>query len=371
MTVGPNVTASSKAMVFSGPGQPLELREFDRPRLGEGELLVEVSCCTLCGSDVHTFEGHRSAPCPIVLGHETIGRVAMLPAGVDVHEPDGAALRVGDRVTWSVAASCGDCFFCRRGLVQKCEKLFKYGHERAGEDHPLSGGLAEHCHLAAGTAVMRVPDALSDEVACPANCATATVAAALRVGGDCRESVVLVQGAGMLGLTACAMARHRGAREVIACDLNGERLAWAERFGATKTVSVDSPGSQLRRVVEASTSGRGVDLALEMSGSPSSLEMGLDLLRIGATYVLVGAVSPTRPASVAPELVVRKLLSIHGVHNYVPQDLASALEFLTDTQAHYPFADLVPVQFSLNQANAAFEHARKSGALRVAVLPGV
>ena len=84
----------------------------------------------------------------------------------------------------------------RDELPQKCEQLFKYGHERITPAHPLSGGLAEFCHLALGTPILPVPDALPDLVACPVNCATATVAAALRAAGGCRGRSVLVQGAG-------------------------------------------------------------------------------------------------------------------------------------------------------------------------------
>jgi alcohol dehydrogenase len=163
---------TSRAMVFCGPGQPLELRRFGLPRLAEGEVTVRVTCCTLCGSDVHTVEGRRATPLPTVLGHEIVGRVAQLPPGREVCDHEGTPLAIGDRVTWTVAASCGVCFFCREGLPQKCERLFKYGHQAISERHPLSGGLAEFCHLAAGTAIFRLPPELSDTVACPANCAT-------------------------------------------------------------------------------------------------------------------------------------------------------------------------------------------------------
>ncbi len=277
---------------------------------------------------------------------------------------------MGDRVTWSVASSCGACFYCELGVPQKCEHLFKYGHERTDPRHPLSGGLAEHCHLAQGTAVLKVPDLLPDEVACPANCATSTVAAALRVAGDCRNRAVLVQGAGMLGLTAAAMARHQRAREVIVCDLDEQRLAQAVRFGATRAVLVrPDMGDDLTDVVADATGGRGVDVAIELSGSTAAIEAGLQLLRIGGRYVWVGSVFPTRGVNVTPEHVVRRLLRIEGVHNYTPADLIKAMDFLADTIAEFPFADLVPMRFPLIEADAAFQHAITTKAPRVAVIP--
>jgi alcohol dehydrogenase len=165
----------SRAMVFYGTGEPLQLCSYRLPRLAEGELLVRITCCTLCGSDIHTYEGRRATPCPSVLGNEITGRVAQLPRGSAVCDQEGTPLEIGDRVTWTVAASCGSCFFCVDGLPQKCERLFKYGRQQISDRRPLSGGLAEFRHLSRGTAVFRVRAELSDVVACPANCATAPV----------------------------------------------------------------------------------------------------------------------------------------------------------------------------------------------------
>jgi len=253
------------------------------------------------------------------------------------------------------------------GLPQKCERLFKYGHERISDRHPLSGGLADYCHLAAGTAVFRLPSALSDAVACPANCATATVAAALRYAGPCEGRVVLIQGAGMLGLTATAMATAGGAREVIVCDTMAQRLQRASSFGATRTAHVDDDGNALRAAVDQATSGRRVDVAIDVSGDPAAVETGVELLRVGGRYVLVGAVSPTRPVSLSAEMIVRNILYIQGIHNYAPQDLRTALMFLQDKHGEFPFDELVTETFALEDADEAFRHASHSGVLRVAV----
>lgn len=357
---------TSRTMVFHESGRSLELVRNPLPSLEEGEVLVQITCCTLCGSDIHTYEGRRSTPCPTVLGHEIIGRVAELPSGGTVCDHEGTPLAVGDRITWSVAASCGGCFFCNDGLPQKCERLFKYGHQRISERHPLSGGLADYCHLAPGTAIFRVPSELSDAVACPANCATATVAAAMRYAGPCAGRAVLVQGAGMLGLTTAAMAASAGASEIIVCDKLAQRVQLAESFGATRTVCVKDDGP-LRAIVDQVTSGRGVDIAIDVSGAPAAIEEGIELLRIGGRYVLVGAVCPTRPVSISAERVVRNVLCIQGVHNYVPEDLRTALRFLQREHCRFPFAGLVADTFSLEDANEAFRHASRSGVLRVAI----
>jgi putative phosphonate catabolism associated alcohol dehydrogenase len=364
------VSDTCLAAVFAEAGKPLELQQLPLPDLGEGEALVRVTCCTVCGSDLHTYEGRRSTPMPTILGHEILGEIAVLGPGEPVRDFSGRALCVGDRVTWSIAASCGACFFCTHGLPQKCEHLLKYGHERIRPEYALSGGLAEHCHLAKGTAILRVPDVLPDVVACPANCATATVAAAFRLGGGCADETVLVQGAGMLGLTACAMARSDGAREVIVCDVDEDRLQLASQFGATRCVRIGEDGKEVAAAVEEATSGRGVDLAIELSGAPSAVEAGLELLRIGGRYVLVGSVFPQRAVSIAAESVVRRLLTIRGLHNYTPADLDRAIAFLSANHERFPFRGLVSDTFPLVEAQRAFTHAIAARVLRVAVCPG-
>ena len=357
------------AAVFTGPGHPLTLEHLPVPRLGPGEVLVRVTCCTLCGSDLHTFQGRRTTPTPTILGHEIVGKIAGLGPGAPFHDYGGKPLQLGDRVTWPVTASCGDCFYCDRDLPQKCERLFKYGHEKITTTHALSGGLAEYCHLALGSAMVRLPDVLQDSVAAPSSCATATAVAALRAAGGCENEVVLIQGAGMLGLNACALARLRGAREVIICDVDADRLGWAGLFGVSQQVLWREGGEELAKVVKKVSGGRGVDVALEMSGAPSAIEAGLTLLGTGGRYVLVGAVFPTRAVAVEPETVIRRLLTIRGVHNYTAGDLNEAVSFLAQNHQRYPFAQRIGATFPLREARQAFQHAIEKRPLRVAVRP--
>jgi alcohol dehydrogenase len=360
----------SRAAVFTKAGYPLEMQEFPLPDLRKEEVLVKVEYSTICGSDLHTFQGNRSTPSPTILGHEIIGRIAELPLDGPVTDFYGNKLKIGDLITWSIAASCGECFYCNKGIPQKCEYLFKYGHEQISKKHPLSGGYAEYCHLAKGTTIIKVQDGISRKVFCPANCATATTAAAFRVGGLCNNQIVLIQGAGMLGLTATAMARYYGAKEVIALDIVNERLIESKKFGATKTVLVTEDSNKVIEEIKNITNGFGVDLAIELTGIKSSMETGMQLLRIGGRYVFVGAVFPNPPIEMPAEIIVRNLLSIHGIHNYVPKDLAEAIKFLSDTYTKYPFEKLVSTEFSLEEINEAFHRMIDSKAYRVAIING-
>ncbi len=368
------MTASSlpktvRASVFVAPGERLEMRSFSLPDLAIGETLVKVACCTLCGSDLHTFLGKRHSPTPSVLGHEAVGRIVAFGAGTPARDGQGNTLSIGDRVSWSVAASCGDCFFCQHDLPQKCVQLFKYGHEVCCNNHPLSGGMAEYCHLAAGTAIFKVPEEVPDVVASSANCATATVAAALRAANGARDKTVVIQGAGLLGLTASAMARVEGARYIIAADVDARRLATAQRFGVDATVNVSQEADALTELVLAQTEGRGADLILELSGTAEAIFQGLPLLRTGGQYVFVGTVKPVGTIPFDPEQIVRRMWNLHGVHNYAPIDLETAIDFLTKHWSQFPFVEMVGDEFPLEQSEAAFQHMVTTGAIRVSVRP--
>ncbi len=350
------------AAVFDGTPGAVSVRRFAVPEPRGGEVLVRVLGCTLCGSDLHTVAGRRTVAVPTVLGHEIVGEVAEFGPSAPHADWTGEPLRVGDRVTWAVVAACGRCFFCTHDLWPKCTAATKYGHEALAPGRELLGGLAGHVLLAEGTAVVKLPDEVPLEVACPANCATATVAAALDAAGELRGATVCVLGAGLLGLTACAMARDRGAAAVVAVDRSADRLTLAQRFGAHLSLTPD----ELDKVGNL-TDGRGADVLIELTGSTAALEAAWPWVRVGGAIALVGSVFPGPPLAVFPEQVVRRSLTIRGVHNYSPRHLVEAVRFLAAAQGRYPFADLVSDWVSLADVAAAFKLAEDPARVRVGV----
>ncbi|QDU79462.1 D-arabitol-phosphate dehydrogenase [Polystyrenella longa] len=363
MTKSPD---QATAILFESVGAPLQSVAATLPELHPGEVLVAISATTLCGSDLHTYHGRRETATPAILGHEIIGRIAALSEQEPARAYDGSRLKVGDRVTWSLCVHCGDCFFCQRDLPQKCEQLLKYGHQ-SFVLHPWCGGLASHIILRRHSSLFKIPDALTDAVACPANCATATVAAALRrvdsvIGGN-----VVILGAGMLGLTAAAMVKEAGARKAILIDRDQARLDRALKFGATDLVHTDQLSEPLDSTIKEMTEGRGADVVLELTGATNLVQEGLRLLRVGGQLILVGSVFPTTSAEMNPEQIVRKMISIQGVHNYAPEDLGTALKFLSAHTNSYPFAGLVEETFSLSDSTEAFAFASTGQAFRVMI----
>jgi alcohol dehydrogenase len=357
-----------RAVVFTGAGRRLEMVRFLAPEPRGAELLVRVACCTLCRSDLHTHAGRRAEPTPTVLGHEIVGRIEAFGPGAPTHDAEGVPLSIGSRVSWAVAVGCGSCFFCAEELPQKCERPFKYGHERLTPERSLGGGLADCVVLVPGTVCFRVPDVVPDQVAASTNCATATVVALLRHGGSVAGRTVLVLGAGVLGVTACAMARAAGARAVMVSDPVPACRARALRFGATHAFSAEA--EELAAGVREITQGRGADLVLELAGVAGTVQAGLASARTGGTVVLAGTVAPVGTVGFDPENVVRRLLTIRGVHNYHPRDLATALGFLAGPGRDFPWQSLVVAEYPLEQAEQAFAAAHAQPGVRVAVVPG-
>src|SRR5947209_8269666 len=110
----------ARAVLFHGPGKPLEMAYFPVAEPRGAEIRVRVTCCTLCGSDLHTHAGRRSEPMPTVLGHEIVGCIDAFGPDASPRDYRGEELTVGTRVSWSIAASCGGCFYCAHDLPQKC-----------------------------------------------------------------------------------------------------------------------------------------------------------------------------------------------------------------------------------------------------------
>lgn len=353
----------SKAVLFESNSAKLSFENVELPTPQESELIVEIDLCTICGSDLHTIEGRRPAAGPMVLGHEIVGRVALLPES-GVVDIDGGSLQIGDRITWSLHASCGACFFCLNDLSQKCTELFKYGHQTPTAEYPSTGGFATHCQLRRGTSIIRLPESLTDSVACPANCATATVAAAFRQAPAVAGKSVLILGAGMLGLTAIAWAHAHEADSIVVVEPNTKRADLAESFGASAVVAELGHAQQMTLDF---TDGRGADVAFDFCGRPDTVLASIHFLRTGGAAILVGSVMPTESISISPEMLVRGCLNVTGVHNYLTRDLQSAIDFLVEFSGQYPFADLVSSVHELTNIEDAIKASSSGDHVRVAI----
>ncbi len=337
---------TASAQIFDGPGHPLRCENLPLPDgLAPGAVLVEIGLATICGSDLHTLSGLRTEPVPLILGHEAVGRI------VASQRPTFAP---GDRISWSIADSCGTCLACtEHHLPEKCAALFKYGHAALIDGSGLNGCYATHLLIRPGTHIAKVDDCLPDSTVAPANCALATAVNAIAVlPTPCHR--VLVQGAGLLGLYTCALLAERDIAQIYCTDIDADRLALSTEFGA---IPITEPPPE------------GLDAVFEVAGNADLIPSGIAALRPGGSYVFVGMVHPNTRLELTGEQVIRKCLTIRGVHNYSPHHLGEALAFLARTADRYPYPSLVSDPFALAELEQAIALAETRQHIRVAVAP--
>ncbi len=361
---------NARAAVFLGTGKPFEIRQFPLPQIESEGILVKVSMSTICGSDLHTWGGKRETPLPAILGHEIVGRIEEI--GEKAREDlMGNRLNIDDRITWTIMASCGRCYFCRmKQLPQKCLHLFKYGHESCRQPPHLNGGMAEYIYLKPGTGIFKIPEELSDEEVAPASCALATVVNGLESIEIQLGDNVVVQGAGMLGINAVTLLREMGAEKIISLGKDRTRLEFARKFGADEIINVkQKKQTEIFSLIKDLTGGHGADVVIEASGNPKVIPQGMEMLRKGGRYLLMGTVFPHANFTLDGYTVTTKMITIKGIHNYHARHLGEGLLFMTKNHRKYPFSKLVTHRFGLHELDRAFALASKRQTIRVAVVP--
>ncbi|MBI5865214.1 MAG: zinc-binding dehydrogenase [Planctomycetes bacterium] len=354
-----SLPASCSCAVMTGFNQPLETRSFPLPReLKPGELIIKVELAGVCGTDVHLHKGELKIPLPLILGHETTGRVAAMGAS-DTKDWLGRPLAIGDRVSFTVGRTCKTCRYCRvYRLPSRCLNRKAYGVSTpCGEAPHLLGGYGQYHFLYADTAVFRLPDDLPSEAVVGAGCSLVTAVHGFeKLQMQWAESV-LIQGSGPVGLASLAIAKEAGARPLIVIGGPRDRLERCQRFGADLTIDIDEvrdPAVRRKMVLDA-TGGLGADVVVECVGHPQAVVEGWELARDGGKYLVLGHYGDAGPAMLNPHLITRKELTVLGAWGSEPQHWTIALEFLRTRRSDYPFHELITHRFSIGQVNEALQ----------------
>lgn len=364
------MSRTGKAVVYDAPNQPFVVKEYPLRPTRSGEVLVRIRMSTICRSDIHSYQGHRPNPCPGVLGHEIIGIIEELGDGVE-RDMRGDALAVGDRITWSEYFIPGANYYSEvLDIPQKSPGVDKYGHMAVDTDPHFHGGFAEYCYILPQSWILKLPDVLSDEEATPVNCGVATMISVTEAAGIGMGDTVVVQGLGLLGLYGCAIARARGARIVIGLDNVASRRDLGMRFGADLTLDPSAMDeAELVKRVRTACLPDGADAVIEVCGYPEVIASGLQFLRIGGRYTLGGIVNPNSFVRFDANLLLRKLVTLRGVHNYHPRHLIQALDFVVANRGRFPFRDLVDGKYGLDEVGQAMSDAAQRKVLRAAIVP--
>lgn len=365
--------STTKAAVLVRYQEPLEIREYPTPtEVGAGEALVRVDAAGICGTDVHLWKGELKIPVPVILGHETVGRIQELGAGLQT-DWRGTPLAVGDRVTWASSIVCGECYYCRiKRQPTRCVGRRAYGISYCANDAPhLRGGYAQHILLRAGTAIFRVPDAVTSESVVGAGCGLTTALHGLERMPVTLDDIVVVQGVGPVGMAAVAIAYLSGASKVVAIGGPSHRLEQARAFGASDTIDIAQANTVEARhkAVMDLTGGFGADMVIECVGHPAAVPEGLELCRDGGSYLVLGQYADAGNISFNPHTITRKQLRLAGSWGFEPRHVDRALRLLENPKYHELFKSQVTHRFPLEKANEALETVRNLQSGKALIVP--
>ena len=348
-----------KALVAYGLGDyRLEL-DYPVPECGPDDIIIKTEACGICDGDLKCMHGAamfwgdevqpRYVEPPFIPGHEFLGHIVKMGENV-------SGFSVGDRITADQIVPCGTCRFCKSGRYWMCQPHAIFGFQSGN-----NGGMAEYVRYPKNAVISRVPEEMPLEKALliePYGCSKHAVDRA-QIGS---EDVVVISGAGTLGLGMITYARMRNPALLIALDLADNRLEKAKEFGADLVMNPQKE-DVTKKVLEL-TEGYGCDIYIEATGHPSSVQQGLNMIRKLGRFVEFSVFG--QPATIDWSIIGdRKELDVLGSHlspycyPFVIRNIGNG-SLKTD--------GVVSAMFPIEQWEEAFDHASgKYGDFKVAI----
>jgi 2-desacetyl-2-hydroxyethyl bacteriochlorophyllide A dehydrogenase len=262
-------------------------------RLNEGEVLVKVQACGVCGTDVHIVEGESRSSPPVVLGHEFAGLVEDFAQGVK-------GFGAGQLVAVDPNISCGACYYFRRGLIHLCSGLRALGVD-------IDGGMAQYC-IVPVKQVYEIPERLSAEESAfiePVSCAIHGIDKAHLSVGD----TVVIIGGGAIGLLMLQLARMAGAARVIVVEPQEHKRRIAQDLGADEIINPE--GLKIESAIRDLTL-VGADVVIECVGRTQTMQSAVEMARRGGTVEFFGVCPIGRTIPVEPNVIYYKELTVVG-----------------------------------------------------------
>jgi L-iditol 2-dehydrogenase len=354
-----------RALVLKAP-KTLAVMDVPETKPGPGQVILRVSKCGICGSDIRYFCGEnpwakqtlgKEIPNPpnIILGHEFVGVVD------EVCEDRDAEL-LGKRVGVNTFITCGRCSFCKSGQENLCPNTKHLGHGQGwGKMAFYPGGMAEHC-LAFSSQVYELPPHVTDEQATLLDPMIAALHA-VDVGGPKVLDRVAICGAGPIGLLIAQFAKVYGAVQTFITDVADENVAVAHAVGVDFPLKLSAGENRFRELVMDQTRGAGADLVFDTVGTTQTIQESLGLLKKGGTLVLMA----TKDEDIRfPALLLSAERTIRTSSNAMYTDFPRALECLATGKIRVD--PLITHRFALTQALEAFDTAcnkSQTGAIKI------
>jgi len=330
-----------KAAVFKEVGQPLSVETVADPTPEPTELVMKVSYCGICGTDLHaTREGLTTACCGQILGHEYVGEIAEVGK-----EADGD-WKVGDRVCALPFIGCGKCLACVSGQFFQC-----MNKKVSGVNDP--GGFADYVTTGSRETIL-IPDSLDLETAALVE-PLAVSLHAVRKADLKAGSRVLIMGAGPIGLTVALWAKFFGARDVVVSELADTRAALAKQMGANHIIKPDlSKGSEDLLEQFNDLTGAAPDVIFECVGAPGLLQQCMEMAPYGGKIIPVGVCE--KPDNIMPFLGLIKELNIQFAIAHTKDDFETSIAMLAEGRIN--IAPMITNVITLDELPDAFEALR-------------
>jgi threonine dehydrogenase-like Zn-dependent dehydrogenase len=333
-----------------------------------GGALVRIVAGGVCGSDVHIMSGEAGVmPFPIILGHEGVGRIEKLGAGVTT-DYAGVPVKPGDLVYWAPIALCHRCHSCTVLDETPCDNSTFFAHA----EKPNWGSYADFACLPNGLAFFRLPDGASVDAVIALGCALPTALRGFDRCGPVRMGdTVVVQGAGPVGLSAILLAKLSGAREIIAVDMHENRLAIARSLGATATVSLKDSPEERRRQIYDRVAPNGPDIVVEAAGALPAFPEGVDIAGNHGRYIILGLWGAIGTQPISPRDLTIKNLTIAGATFAKPKHFHQALHLAARLNGEYPLAEIVSHRFGVAQALEALDATAAGSVIKAIIDPEI
>jgi 2-desacetyl-2-hydroxyethyl bacteriochlorophyllide A dehydrogenase len=311
--------STMQAVTFWGP-HDVRVEEVEKPSIEEPtDVLLRVDRSAICGTDLHPYSGRMEMEEGFVLGHEYLGTIEEKGDGV-------MYLEEGDRVVGSFYVSCGKCWFCRRNINYKCQAIRVFGMGMVMGDLP--GAQSQYVRVPEADRTLRAlpQNGVDDEDLLFVGDILATGYDAVRKVNMTPGDVVVVIGAGPVGLCTVMSARALGAGKVVSVDMVPERLKLAEQLGA---IPVNPNKDAVDDAVLDMTEWRGADVVVEAVGHPSALESCFPLVRWGGSISLPGMyVEDSAPVPIG-DIWLKNITIMAGAAN-VQDNMDELIELIRD-----------------------------------------
>jgi len=361
-----------RAAVMDAPREPIRLRSFPAPEPEAGGAVLEMVATEVCGTDVHLHHGRLAGvPYPIIPGHVSCGRV--LSTNGAIRDIEGHSIEPGRLVTfYDVFRTCGSCWHC---LVAKaatrCPQRKVYGITTSAEEG-LLGGWSEQIEMKPGVRIVPLPAGLDELDFLGGGCGLPTGFHAVERAGVLLGDTVVVQGCGPVGLNAALFASLAGAIQVLVLGAPQARLAAARRLVADDVLDITEVRDRAERArwVLDRTGGRGADVVIEASGNPAAVREGLEMVRDGGRYVVVGQYTDAGEVSLNPHIHInRRHVALLGCWGYEYTHLHRALAMMARYNSRFRWRELVSREYPLAEAGRALEDMARLEVVKAVIRP--